>query len=118
MVLDPGPSTAVTGEVRLGSTAVFQNALTIAVQVTWQCSGGSVATVGVEVEQESAFVTTQGVGRRVVVCDGQQHVSAVTVRAFVGTFQVGNASAIATLSALLDPQVAASDQKEIRIVLR
>lgn len=109
----PGSSAAVTGEVTLDSQAQWVSPVAINVGLTWQCSEG-VAILRVDVVQQS----TTGLAKRAVVCDGARHPAAVTVHSLVGTFQLGDATATATLTVLQGPPASFSDQRTIQIVAR
>lgn len=112
----PADTAAVTGQVTIAPEARLVSPLAINTQVAWQCSAGSVAILRVGVVQDSGLVLrTIGFARRVVLCDGAEHPTVVTVRALTGTFQPGEAAAMAALTVVGAPPATFSDHKTIRI---
>jgi uncharacterized protein (DUF2141 family) len=96
----PGSSAAATStQLSIETNAQYlQNGFQIAVQLHATCDGGF-GFVQMQVFQappENQF-PTQGFGGTGVFCDGQQHQVAVTVFAQGAPFDVGKATAFATL---------------------
>jgi len=63
-------------------------------------------------------IPTRGVGRSVVHCTGAPQVTQLNVRALTGQFQLGSASATATLTVVGDPPATFSDSRTIEVVFR
>jgi hypothetical protein len=114
-----GPATAPTGQVTLASQARWVNPVAINVEVSWQCSDRFVAVLRIEVAQQpTLIVPTRGVAHRAVVCDAQAHSAAVTVHALLGTFQLGDAFGVASLTLLHGPPETFTDERPLQIVAR
>jgi hypothetical protein len=116
-------ASSATASVTMESNAQYDiqgSILHVGVQAT--CSGG-VGAVQVQVTQsppETTYPGAVGFGQNSVVCDGQQHETAITI--FGEGFDAGKAFATATLT-VTDPnnqQILASDtdSKQINIFVR
>ena len=113
---------AATADVTLENTAQYDiqgNILHVGVKAT--CSGG-VGAVTVQVTQsppETPYPVAFGSGPNAVVCDGQQHETAVTI--YGEGFDAGQATATATLT-VTDPAGGAllatdTDSRQITIAV-
>jgi hypothetical protein len=103
-----GPTT-----VKISQSAQFISSFQINVQVALSCSAGSAYYVSVDVQQPSGFgSTTSGNGSTSGQCTGAQQKLAVSVYAFYGSWQLGDAVASATACTA----TCGSDTKQIHIV--
>ena len=102
-----GPTT-----VKISQSAQFISPFQINVQVTISCSAGSAYFVSVDVQQPQGFgSTTTGHGDTSGQCTGAQQKLAVSVFAFNGSWQLGDAVASATACTA----TCGSDTKQIHI---
>src|SRR5260221_13846365 len=108
---------ATTSQPSIEEQAQFINPLLINVQVDVKCSGGT-GTVTVSVTQTAAQssngVGDSGTGVGKVNCNGNEQKLAVTVPGSGGLWNLGSATAQASLTA---PSGPAFDEKTINIVL-
>ena len=103
-----GPTT-----VKISQSAKFISSFQINVFVTLSCSAGSGYFVSVDVQQPQGFgSTTTGHGDTSGQCTGAQQKLAVSVFAFNGSWQLGDAVASATACTA----ACGSDTKQIHIV--
>ncbi len=108
---------STTSQLSIEDQAQFINPLFINVQVDVKCSGGT-GTVTVSVTQTAAQssngVGDSGTGVGKVNCNGNEQKLAVTIPGSGGLWNLGSATAQASLTA---PSGPAFDEKTINIVL-